>query len=110
MRGLQAEGGALVWQEQAAETLQPGQVRVKVMAAGLNRADLLQKAGMYPPPAGVTSVLGLECAGQVVEVAEGTRWKVGDRVCALLAGGGMADEVVVDERHLLTVPANLDWA
>ncbi|KKN95452.1 hypothetical protein LCGC14_0176940 [marine sediment metagenome] len=110
MRGLQAEGGALVWQDQAAETLQSGQVRVKVMAAGLNRADLLQKAGMYPPPAGVTSVLGLECAGEVVEVAEGTRWQIGDRVCALLAGGGMADEVVVDERHLLSVPANLNWA
>jgi|TARA_R100000081_G_scaffold92094_1_gene72519 putative PIG3 family NAD(P)H quinone oxidoreductase len=80
------------------------------MAAGLNRADLLQKAGMYPPPPGVTSVLGLECAGEVIEVTEGARWKIGDRVCALLAGGGMAEEVVVDQRHLLAVPDNLNWA
>jgi len=76
----------------------------------LNRADLLQKAGMYPPPPGVTGVLGLECAGEVIEVAEGSRWQLGDRVCALLAGGGMAEEVVVDQRHLLPVPDSLSWA
>jgi putative PIG3 family NAD(P)H quinone oxidoreductase len=76
----------------------------------LNRADLLQKAGMYPPPPGVTGVLGLECAGEVIEVAEGSRWQLGDRVCALLAGGGMAEEVVVDQRHLLPVPESLSWA
>lgn len=110
MRGLQAEGGELSWQVQPAVELKSGEVRVRVMAAGLNRADLLQKAGMYPPPAGVTSVLGLECAGEVIEVAEGSRWQVGDRVCALLAGGGMAEEVVVDQRHLLAVPDNLNWA
>ena len=110
MRGLQAEGGELSWQVQPAAELKPGEVRVRVMAAGLNRADLLQKAGMYPPPPGVTSVLGLECAGEVIEVTEGARWKIGDRVCALLAGGGMAEEVVVDQRHLLAVPDNLNWA
>tara|TARA_Y100001001_G_scaffold158687_1_gene178567 strand:- start:3592 stop:4536 length:945 start_codon:yes stop_codon:yes gene_type:complete len=107
---LQAEGGELSWQVQPAAELKPGEVRVRVMAAGLNRADLLQKAGMYPPPPGVTSVLGLECAGEVIEVTEGARWKIGDRVCALLAGGGMAEEVVVDQRHLLAVPDNLNWA
>ena len=110
MRGLQAEGGELSWQVQPAAELKSGEVRVRVMAAGLNRADLLQKAGMYPPPPGVTSVLGLECAGEVIEVTEGVRWKIGDRVCALLAGGGMAEEVVVDQRHLLAVPDNLNWA
>lgn len=110
MRGLQAEGGELSWQVQPAVELKSGEVRVRVMAAGLNRADLLQKAGMYPPPAGVTQVLGLECAGEVIEVAEGSRWKIGDRVCALLAGGGMAEEAVVDQRHLLVVPDNLGWA
>ncbi|WP_410172320.1 NAD(P)H-quinone oxidoreductase [Halopseudomonas aestusnigri] len=110
MRGLQAEGGGLSWQVQPAAELKSGEVRVRVMAAGLNRADLLQKAGMYPPPPGVTSVLGLECAGEVIEVTEGVRWKIGDRVCALLAGGGMAEEVVVDQRHLLAVPDNLNWA
>ncbi|HBT58994.1 MAG TPA: NAD(P)H-quinone oxidoreductase [Pseudomonas sp.] len=110
VRGLQAEGGELSWQVQPAAELKSGEVRVRVMAAGLNRADLLQKAGMYPPPPGVTSVLGLECAGEVIEVTEGARWKIGDRVCALLAGGGMAEEVVVDQRHLLAVPDNLNWA
>lgn len=110
MRGLQAEGGELSWQVQPAAELKSGEVRVRVMAAGLNRADLLQKAGMYPPPPGVTSVLGLECAGEVIEVTEGVRWKIGDRVCALLAGGGIAEEVVVDQRHLLAVPDNLNWA
>ncbi|GGE42744.1 NAD(P)H quinone oxidoreductase [Halopseudomonas oceani] len=110
MRGLQAEGGELSWQVQPAVELKSGEVRVRVMAAGLNRADLLQKAGMYPPPAGVTQVLGLECAGEVIEVVEGSRWKIGDRVCALLAGGGMAEEAVVDQRHLLAVPDNLGWA
>ncbi|MCC4260726.1 NAD(P)H-quinone oxidoreductase [Pseudomonas aestusnigri] len=107
---MQAEGGGLSWQVQPAAELKSGEVRVRVMAAGLNRADLLQKAGMYPPPPGVTSVLGLECAGEVIEVTEGVRWKIGDRVCALLAGGGMAEEVVVDQRHLLAVPDNLNWA
>jgi putative PIG3 family NAD(P)H quinone oxidoreductase len=110
VRGLQAEGGSLEWREQPAVELQDGQVRVAVKAAGLNRADLLQKAGMYPPPGGVTPVLGLECAGTVLEVKGASRWSPGDRVCGLLAGGGMAEEVVVDGRHLLPVPAELSWA
>lgn len=110
MRGLQAEGGALSWREQPAVELKAGEVRLRVMAAGLNRADLLQKAGMYPPPPGVTQVIGLECAGEVVEVSGDVRWQLGDRVCALLAGGGMAEEVVVDARHLLPVPDGMDWA
>jgi putative PIG3 family NAD(P)H quinone oxidoreductase len=75
-----------------------------VSAAGLNRADLLQKAGLYPPPPGASQVLGLECSGVISEVGAGSSWQVGDRVCALLAGGGMAEEVVVDGRHVLPVP------
>jgi putative PIG3 family NAD(P)H quinone oxidoreductase len=75
-----------------------------VAAAGLNRADLLQKAGLYPPPPGASEVLGLECSGVISEVGAGSSWQVGDRVCALLAGGGMAEEVVVDGRHVLPVP------
>lgn len=109
MRGLQAEGGVLSWRTEPAAALQPGQVRVRVKAAGINRADLLQKAGHYPPPPGTTDILGLECAGEVIETAGQTRWQVGDRVCALLAGGGMADEVVVDARHLLPVPRDMAW-
>ncbi len=110
MRGLQAEGGALQWREQPALELTTGQVRVAIKAAGLNRADLLQKGGMYPPPPGVTPVLGLECAGEVIEVSGPSRWQKGDRVCALLAGGGMADEVIVDGRHLLPVPDGMSWS
>jgi putative PIG3 family NAD(P)H quinone oxidoreductase len=75
-----------------------------VAAAGLNRADLLQKAGLYPPPPGASQVLGLECSGVISEVGAGSAWQVGDRVCALLAGGGMAEEVVVDGRHVLPIP------
>lgn len=110
MRGLQAEAGALRWQEVAEVPLRAGEVRIEVRAAGLNRADLLQRAGLYPPPPGASPVLGLECAGEVVEVCGDSRWQVGDRVCALLTGGGMAEQVVVDGRHLLPVPEGLDWA
>jgi putative PIG3 family NAD(P)H quinone oxidoreductase len=67
----------------------------------------LQHAGLYPPPPGASQVLGLECAGIVSEVGPGCDWQVGDRVCALLAGGGMAEEVVVDARHALPVPTGL---
>ena len=109
MRGLQAEGGVLSWRKEQAAALQPGQVRVRIKAAGINRADLLQKAGHYPPPPGTTDILGLECAGEVIETSGQTRWQPGDRVCALLAGGGMADEVVVDARHLLPVPQGMSW-
>ena len=109
MRGLQAEGGVLSWRTEQQTALESGQVRVRIHAAGINRADLLQKAGFYPPPPGASDILGLECAGEVIEVCGQTRWQVGDRVCALLAGGGMADEVVVDGRHLLPVPAGMSW-
>lgn len=84
-----------------------GQVRIRVAATGVNRADLLQVAGLYPPPPGVTDVLGLECAGEIIEAGADTGWKVGDQVCALLAGGGMAEEVCVDARHVLPLPAGL---
>jgi putative PIG3 family NAD(P)H quinone oxidoreductase len=67
----------------------------------------LQAAGLYPPPPGVSHILGLECAGIISEVSEGSRWQVGDRVCVLLAGGGMAQEVCVDARHVLPVPQGL---
>lgn len=109
MRGLQAVGGVLSWRTEGAVALARGQVRVAVRAAGINRADLLQKAGHYPPPPGTTDILGLECAGEVIEVCGPSRWAVGDRVCALLAGGGMADEVVIDARHLLPVPQGMSW-
>jgi NADPH2:quinone reductase len=84
----------------------PGQVLIKVEAAGVNRPDLLQRLGFYPPPPGAPTTLGLEVAGEVV-VAAG-RWKVGDKVCALLGGGGYAEYAVTDARHALPIPEGLD--
>lgn len=84
------------------------EVVVEVAAAGVNRADLLQRQGHYPPPSGASPYLGLECSGQIVEVGAGVaHWSVGDRVCALLAGGGYAERVAVPQRQLLPVPAGV---
>lgn len=107
MKALQGVEGQVAWVEEPSPTCDVGQVRIRVAAAGLNRADLLQKAGLYPPPAGASQVLGLECSGVISEVGAGSSWQVGDRVCALLAGGGMAEEVVVDGRHVLPVPEGI---
>ncbi|WP_127652603.1 zinc-binding dehydrogenase [Pseudomonas koreensis] len=104
MKALQGVEGQVAWVEEPSPVCDVGQVRIRVAAAGLNRADLLQKAGLYPPPPGASQVLGLECSGVISEVGAGSSWQVGDRVCALLAGGGMAEEVVVDGRHVLPVP------
>jgi len=104
VKALQGVDGQVAWVDEPSPTCDVGQVRIRVSAAGLNRADLLQKAGLYPPPPGASQVLGLECSGVISEVGAGSSWQVGDRVCALLAGGGMAEEVVVDGRHVLPVP------
>ena len=85
----------------------PGQILIRVRAAGINRADLAQRMGMYPPPPGASDTLGLEVSGEVV-VAAG-RWKLGDRVCALLAGGGYAEYVACDPRHALPIPAGMGF-
>ena len=110
MKALQGVEGHVKWVEEPSPTCDVGQIRIRVAAAGLNRADLLQSAGMYPPPPGASQFLGLECSGVVSEVGPGSSWQVGDRVCALLAGGGMAQEVVVDARHALPVPDGLSLA
>ncbi|MGN8278641.1 NAD(P)H-quinone oxidoreductase [Pseudomonas sp. SMN5] len=110
MKALQGVEGQVVWAQEPTPVCDAGQVRIRVAAAGLNRADLLQKAGLYPPPPGASQVLGLECSGVISEVGPGSSWAVGDRVCALLAGGGMAEEVVVDGRHVLPVPEGLSLA
>ena len=83
-----------------------GQLLLRVRAAGVNRPDLLQREGRYPPPPGAPDTLGLEVAGEVV-VGAG-RWQPGDRVCALLGGGGYAEYAVVDARHALPIPGGLD--
>ena len=107
MRVLQGVEGRVQWGESQRLAGAAGQVRIRIAAAGLNRADLLQIAGQYAPPPGSSDVLGLECSGVISEVGAGSSWQVGDRVCALLAGGGMAEEVVVDARHVLPVPEGL---
>jgi len=90
--------------------LQPGEVLVRVRAAALNRADVLQRAGRYPPPPGAPQTMGLECAGEIVAVGDDvTGWQPGDAVCALLAGGGYAEYVAVDAGSLLRKPAALSW-
>jgi len=87
-------------------------VRVRVRAAGLNRADILQRLGRYPAPPGYPQEIpGLEFAGEVVEVGDDARrWKIGDRVFGIIGGGGQAESVTLPESHLAEVPANLDWA
>jgi putative PIG3 family NAD(P)H quinone oxidoreductase len=83
----------------------PGEVLLDVAATAVNRADLLQRQGFYPPPAGASDVPGLECSGVVAALGEGvTGWSVGDEVCALLAGGGYATRVAVPETQCLPVP------
>jgi len=94
----------LVWSDVADPVLKPGYVTVKVKAAGVNRADLLQVAGKYPPPPGWPDWPGLECSGVIAEAAEGSRWKVGDKVCALLGGGGYAEKVLVPEGMVMPLP------
>lgn len=82
-----------------------GDVLIRVKAAGVNRPDIVQRLGAYPPPPGASPVLGLEVAGEVVKAAG--RWSVGDQVCALLGGGGYAEFAVVDARHALPIPGGL---
>ncbi|KAF0849719.1 NAD(P)H-quinone oxidoreductase [Nocardia caishijiensis] len=97
------------------ETVDPepgaGEVLVEVVAAGVNRADVMQRRGFYPPPADASSVPGLECSGTIVELGAGVSdWQVGDRVCALLAGGGYAELAAVPSTQLLPVPEEMDLA
>jgi putative PIG3 family NAD(P)H quinone oxidoreductase len=86
-----------------------GEVVLAVAAAGLNRADLLQRQGFYPPPPGASDMLGMECSGTVAAVGAGvTGWSVGDRACALLSGGGYAERVAVPAGQLMPVPDGVD--
>jgi NADPH2:quinone reductase len=86
-----------------------GEVLVRVAAAGINRADLMQRQGHYPPPPGASPILGMEISGHVAELGAGTssRWQVGDAVCALLAGGGYAEYCAVPEGQCMAVPAGI---
>ena len=86
-----------------------GEVVLDVVATAINRADLLQRRGQYPPPPGASDVLGLECSGRIASLGEGVEnWSVGDEVCALLAGGGYASKVAVPAGQLAPVPDGVD--
>ena len=87
----------------------PGQVLIAVAAAGLNNADLLQGRGKYPPPPGASPILGMEAAGTIARLGEGVSgWRVGDKVCALMGGGGYAELAVADAGSVLPVPDTID--
>ena len=108
--GGSGSAGSLVLSERPDPVAGPGQIRIRVRAAGVNRPDILQRMGLYPAPAGASDILGLEVAGEVDQLGDGvTRWQVGDRVCALLGGGGYAGLAVVDARHALPVPGDMDF-
>ncbi|MCW2753648.1 MAG: NADPH:quinone oxidoreductase [Marmoricola sp.] len=86
----------------------PDEVVIDVVASAVNRADTLQRMGFYPPPPGASDVLGLECSGRIRSVGPGVAgWAVGDEVCALLAGGGYAEQVVVPAGQLMPIPAGV---
>ncbi len=89
-------------------TLVAGEVLVQVAAAGVNRPDLMQRQGKYPPPPGASDIPGLEIAGTVREVAGGSRWQPGDRVCALVAGGGYAEYCAVPSAQCLPIPRGME--
>ena len=102
------ENKDLVWSEVPNPVIKSDEVLVKIYAAALNRADLLQRQGRYPSPAGCPEWMGLEIAGVVVAIGKDvTNWKLGDRVCALLGGGGYAEYVAVKHDMLMPVPKGL---
>jgi len=99
----------LQWKEHPEPSPGPGEVLLAVHTAGVNNADLMQRQGQYPPPAGASPILGLECTGVVEALGDGvTSWSPGDRVCALMAGGAYAEKVVVPADQLLPLRRNLD--
>ncbi|HEY4990593.1 MAG TPA: NAD(P)H-quinone oxidoreductase [Nakamurella sp.] len=99
----------LGWAEVPDPVAGPGEVLVEVAASGVNRADLLQAAGRYPAPSGASPILGMECSGVIAALGPGViGWQVGDKVCALLVGGGYAQRVTVPAVQVLPVPAGVD--
>ena len=100
----------LVWTDVQDPVIKDDEVLVKIYAAALNRADLLQREGKYPSPAGCPEWMGLEIAGVITEVGKNvTNWKIGDKVCALLGGGGYAEYVAVKYDMLMPIPKGLSF-
>lgn len=108
MHAITIDKGTLVERDIEPPELTAGSVRIRVAATAVNRADVLQRRGLYPPPPGASPLPGLECSGVIVEIADDVHgWQVGDRVMALLTGGGYAEEVVTPASSLLPVPDTL---
>ena len=108
MKAIIVDGDAWRWGKVDDPRPGVGEILIRNEASAVNRADLIQAAGGYPPPPGASEILGLECAGEVIEVGEGVaRYQPGDRVCALLAGGGYAEQVVVAAGQALPIPEGL---
>ena len=109
---LVKEDRSLVWENVPDPVIKADEVLVKIHYAALNRADLMQRAGDYPPPAGCPEWMGLEIAGEIVEVgpeaAKLSNWKIGDMVCSLLGGGGYAEYVSVKYDMLMPIPENCE--
>ena len=100
---------SMSWVEVPDPTLAPGEVLINVAATAVNRADVLQRQGFYPPPPGASNILGLECSGTVAAVADDvTSVAVGDQVCALLTGGGYAEKVAVPAGQVMALPPGID--
>src|SRR5215212_6862391 len=110
MRAATIRDGQIVVEEHADPVPGVSDLLVRVHTAGVNGADILQMKGLYPPPPGAPEIPGLEFAGEIVEMGDGVeRFEVGDRVMAVVAGGGQAELVVVHERLAMPVPEELDW-
>jgi len=110
MQAIMADSkGQLTWQEVIDIAPREGEVLIKVNAAGVNRADLLQAAGKYPPPPGASEIIGLEVSGTVAQLGDGvTGWEVEQPVCALLAGGGYAEYVAVPAQQVMPIPDSVE--
>ena len=104
------ENKSLRWDNVPDPIMKEGEALVKIEAAALNRADLMQREGDYPPPAGCPEWMGLEVSGEIVEMSDEAKakssWRVGDKVCALLGGGGYAEYVTVKYDMLMPIPKN----
>ncbi|VDM91150.1 Beta-ketoacyl-acyl-carrier-protein synthase I [Mycobacterium basiliense] len=104
-----ASADQLVWQQVPDPAVGPDEILIKVAAAGVNRADVLQAAGKYPPPPGASEIIGMEVSGTVAEVgSDVTEWSAGQEVCALLAGGGYAEYVAVPAGQVMPIPEPIE--
>jgi NADPH:quinone reductase len=110
--GIKSPGGpeVLAPEERPVPVPGPSELLVRVKAAGVNRPDVMQRKGQYPPPPGAPDIPGLEIAGEIVALGDKvTRWKIGDRICALVSGGGYAEYCLTDEATALTIPKGFSF-